>query len=222
MLDTHVAMRPQAKRNGITLSLVGAILLVVGLCLFVMTPHWFGPALLSFTFGVLGLVIGLSKVREPEVSVALSAEGFTFYHRRGQVFVAWSNVQRLDSLRVSQAMTLVELPYLGVKLKRINPVLDNISLRLATGLLSEQRPLLMTAATQDEDLSDYEQQVALEFTPLVVDGERYRGVLAMFGHRSIKLQQVLGYHLYLPADSFDRPLPDAITLLKQYHQQYSG
>ncbi len=217
---TNVCLRPQIKRNAITMSVAGGVLFTLGLMLFLLLPQWFGPALVLFTLGVLGLVIGVTKWREPDISLELTSEGLTFYHRRGSVFIAWSNVQRLDILRVEQDSNQVELPYLGIKLKHLNPVLDNISPRLATGLLTEQRPLLMTAATQDEDLNDYEHQMALEFTPLVLGADHYSGVLAMFGHRAQKLNQILGYHLYIPADSFDRSLPEAKQLLRQFQQAH--
>lgn len=209
-------IRPLNKRNGITLTFAGALLLGLSFLLFVGLAQGFAPGLVCFTLGAIALVLGVSKLVEPDISFEISSEGVLFCHRKGQLAFSWDNVQRMDIPKVTQGLDLTELPYVGVKLKQINPVLDEISPRLATGLVSEQRPLLMTAATQADDIEPLETQMSAEFTPLEVNGERYRGVLAMFGHRCEFLNQTMGYHLYLPADSIDRPLREFVGLLRQY------
>ena len=209
------SVRPGAKRNGISLTLVGVILLFAGIVMFI-TGSGFAPGLVCFSFGAVGTILGLAKVCEPDISVQLSTDGMTYFHRRGKVFVAWDNIQRIDVPRVTQGFNTIELSFVALKLKQINPVLDNVSPRLATGLLTEQRPLLMTAAAQDDNLDRLETYLGAEFTPLVVNGERYRGVLAMFGHRCEMLNAQLGYHLYIPQDSLDRDANEFVKLLRQY------
>ncbi|NMH64543.1 DUF2982 domain-containing protein [Shewanella salipaludis] len=209
------AVRPFSKRNGLTLSVGGGVSLLLGLSLLLVYPGLFAAGLLLFSLGAVGLLLGLAKLYEPETSMELTPSGLNYYHRRGSVFVAWDNIHRVDVPRLTQGMELIELPYVGIKLKRLNPVLDNISPRLATGLLTEQRPLLMTAATQDEDLQSLEHYLGAEFTPLLVEGDRYRGVLAMFGHRCQTLNAHLGYHLYIPKDSLDRDSAEFVRLLRQ-------
>ncbi|MEZ8186260.1 DUF2982 domain-containing protein [Shewanella sp. 5S214] len=217
--DEHMLISPYAKRNGITLTVVGALSLVTSLIIFIGFKGFFVPGMLCFALGSVALVLGVAKVYQPAVSFKLMPTGVVFFHRRGQVFIEWHNIQRLDSVRVNQNMEMIELPYIGVKLKKINPILDCISPRLATGLLTEQRPLLMTAATQDEDLQSLEGYLGAEFTPLVVNGERYRGVLAMFGHRCQTLNEQLGYHVYLSIDSLDREPKEFVALLRQWQRQ---
>lgn len=199
----HFSIVAATKRNGITLALISALLLCVSLIIFIAARHWFGPGLVLFTLGAVGLVLGYAKVSQPPESLKGDAEGLVFFHRRGQYRLEWENIQRIDVPRVSQGLDSLDLPFIGIKVKKINPVLDCISPRLATGLLSEQRPLLMTAAAQDDTLESLETQLGAEFTPLVTHGERYRGVLAMFGHRCLLLDKQLGYHLYIPADALD-------------------
>ncbi|MGX9462939.1 DUF2982 domain-containing protein [Shewanella sp. A14] len=218
MRDDQMLISPYAKRNGITLTLVGAVCLLVSLIIFIAFKHLFALGMMCFALGAVGLILGVAKINQPAVSFKLNAEGLAFFHRRGQVFIAWHNIQRLDNVRVYQNMELIELPYIGVKLKHINPILDCISPRLATGLLTEQRPLLMTAATQDEDLQSLEGYLGVEYTPLLTNGERYRGVLAMFGHRCQTLHDQLGFHLYLSTDSLDREPKEFVALLRQWQQ----
>ncbi|MCF1459371.1 MAG: DUF2982 domain-containing protein [Shewanella sp.] len=197
-------------------TLAGSVLLLLAFWLFVGFSGLFAPGLVCFTLGAIALILGVSKLAEPEVSFELSADELLFLHRKGQLSVGWDNIQRLDVVRVTQGMEMAELPYIGVKLKQLNPVLDAISPRLATGIVSEQRPLLMTAAAQLDELDTLEHQLSAEFTPLVINGERYRGVLAMFGHRCELLNLALGYHIYLPVDSLDRAPRDFVCLLRGY------
>lgn len=210
-----VLVRPLSKRNGLTLTWGGACSLILGFGLFILFPTFFAIGLVFFSLGAIALILGLAKVYEPETTISLDEKGLSYFHRRGKVFIAWDNIQRLDIPRVTQGFNTIELSYLGIKLKHLNPVLDNISLRLATGLLTEQRPLLVTAASQQEDLATLETYLGTEFSPLVIEGGRYRGVLAMFGHRCVMLDTHLGYHLYIPHDSLDRDPKEFIKLLRQ-------
>ena len=100
-------------------------------------------------------------------------------------------------------------------------MLDIIPARLAIGLLTEQRPLLMSAVALDENIAVLEDHLNSEFTPLLVHDERYRGVLAMFGHRSEMLNRNLGYHLYLPFDCLGTEPREFLVLLKRYQQKIS-
>lgn len=221
LIDEAVFIRPINKRNGITLTLAGIIGVVLGLGFFLSGSHLFAPGIICFALGAIALVLGGSKLVEPEVTVELTKEGITYFHRRGQVAIEWQNIQRVDQPRVTQGLDTLTLPYIGIKLKRVSPVLECISLRLAAGLLTEQRPLLMTASAQDEDLSALESQMCAEFTPFIEDNDRYKGVLAMFGHRCRILNSHLGYHLFIATDTIDRPADEFLKLLRDYKQQSS-
>lgn len=215
----NIEIHSQFKRNSITLSVFGVIGLILGISLFLFSQTMFAPGILSFSLGIISLVLGISKTLEPEVSLSLTPAGLNYHHRRGSIFIDWDNVQRVDIPRGLDGMESIALPYVGIKLKQINPILDLIPGRLATGLLTEQRPLLMSAVTLDEDLLELESYMNSEFTPLVVNEERYRGVLAMFGHRCEMLSTNLGFHLYIPADCLDRSAGDFVIVLRDYLQQ---
>lgn len=221
MIDEAVLIRPINKRNGLTLTFAGASGLIIGLILFLSGSHLFAPGIICFASGVIALVLGGAKLVEPDVTAKLTEQRLTYFHRRGQVVINWQNIQRVDQPRVTQGLETLTLPYIGIKLKRVSPVLECISLRLAAGLLTEQRPLLMTASAQDEDLSALENQMCAEFTPFIENNDRYKGVLAMFGHRCRLLDSHLGYHLYIATDTLDRPADEFIRLLRDYKQRSS-
>ncbi|QIR14889.1 DUF2982 domain-containing protein [Shewanella aestuarii] len=214
-----LSISPQTKRNGTTLTIAGATGLMISLLLFLQYKSLLAPTLVLFGLSIVGLLLGISKLNEPPISIKLTPIGLSYFHRRGKVDIEWSNIVRLDSVRLTQNMQLIELPYIGFKLKKINPILDCISPRLATGLLTEQRPLFMTAATHDEDLQSLESYIGAEFTPFISHGDRYRGVLAMFGHRCQTLDDNLGYHLYISYDALDREPKEMVSLLRQWQQQ---
>ncbi|GIU18832.1 hypothetical protein TUM4261_40100 [Shewanella sp. c952] len=207
------------KRNGFTLTFIGIIGVVIGIGLFLAGSHLFAPGIVCFAFGAIAAVLGISKLLEPEVTLSIDPLGIRYFHRRGEVQIGWQNIQRLDQPRVTQGFETITLPYIGIKLKAVGPVLDCISLRLASGLLTEQRPLLMTISAQDEDLSTLENQMSTEFTPFIEDDSRYKGVLAMFGHRCRILGNHLGFHLYIATDALDRPAEEFIRLLRSYQHQ---
>ncbi|MDP5146792.1 DUF2982 domain-containing protein [Shewanella sp. ULN5] len=218
-MSETLTIHPQTKRNGLTLAISGAVGLLLSLILFIKLSYLFAFSLVIFGLSIVGLLLGIAKLNEPAVSLELTKTGLTYFHRRGQFTIGWDNIQRLDNARVTQNMELIELPYLGFKVKKMNPILDSISPRLATGLLTEQRPLLMTAATHDEDLQSLERYIGAEFNPFVSHGERYRGVLAMFGRRSETLAENLGYHLYISHDALDRDPKQMVSLLREWQQQ---
>ncbi|NRB22195.1 DUF2982 domain-containing protein [Shewanella sp.] len=211
-----VQINSKFKRNSRTLTLVGAILLTISIGLFLSSTAMFAPGMLCFSLGAISIVLGVSKILEPEISLELNQQGLKYHHRRGSIFIEWDNVQRIDIPRGLDGFEPIQLPYIGFKLKRINPVLDMIPGRLATGLLTEQRPLLMSAVTLDEDLIEFEAYMNSEFTPLEVNDERYRGVLAMFGHRCEMLSKNMGFHIYIPIDCLDRPADEFVKLLREY------
>lgn len=207
------------KRNGYTLTVIGIIGVAIGIGLFLAGSHLFAPGIICFAFGAIAAVLGISKLLEPEVTLSIDLQGIRYFHRRGEVQIDWQNIQRLDQPRVTQGLETITLPYIGIKLKTVGPVLDCISLRLASGLLTEQRPLLITVSAQDEDLSTLENQMSAEFTPFIEDNNRYKGVLAMFGHRCRILGNHLGFHLYIATDALDRPAEEFIALLRRYQHQ---
>ncbi|WOT06363.1 DUF2982 domain-containing protein [Shewanella youngdeokensis] len=211
-----ILIKPINKRNALTLTFAGPTGIITGLALFLNSSHLFGLGIVFFALGVVSAVLGGAKLLEPEVTVIVSSAGIRHIHRRGEVMVEWQNIERIAQPQVTEGRDLLVLPYVGIKLKQIGPVLDGISLRLATGLLTEQRPLLMTASAQDEDLSALEHQMSEEFSPFIEDNNRYKGVLAMFGHRCRILGSHLGFHLYIATDALDRPAAEFIRLLREY------
>lgn len=209
-------VKSSVKRNGISLVLCGALLLAISLFLFLTNQELFIFVMVSFTLGLLSLIVGGCKCLEPPVKMRLSSKGINYIHRHGEICVDWDNIQRIDRVRISLSGEIIELPYIGIKLKKVNPVLDSINLRLARTWLSEQRSLLLIDDS-DNIMQDLEAQFEIEFTPLLVMRNRYHGLIAMFGHRIIYLNNTLGYHLYLSVEDFEFSPEDVLSILKFFH-----
>ncbi|MCG9698308.1 DUF2982 domain-containing protein [Shewanella sp. Isolate11] len=216
--QTPVAIRAVTKRNGKSFTLLGVSTLIIGLMLFLFSKSLLGLGMVCFIFGIIFTVLGVAKLWQPEVSIELRQQGLVYHHHRGTIYLEWANIQRVDVPRSIQALDSHELPYIGVKLKQLSPLIDDIPPRLATGLLSEQRPLLMSSLTLDGELADLERYLNSEFSPLTLEERQYHGVQAMFTRRCQQLNAQLGYHVYIPIDCLDREPRQFLSLLREYKQ----
>ncbi|WP_394176068.1 DUF2982 domain-containing protein [Thalassotalea litorea] len=201
------------KRNGLFLTALGVLLL---LCVAMVAVYWWDTFKVQLIFLYLACFVvfflGVLKLKEPDYSYHLNAEGITHYHRCGSWHIVWSNIQRVGLVKPDQHSLEQRLSYTGIKLKNLQALADAISPRLANRLLHEQKPLLMVALRHGQlDM----QESVINFEPFTVNGKRYRGPLAAFLHRSQALQKAFGYHIYLSDDTLDRHPDEFIQLLKQ-------
>lgn len=212
----HIA--PMSRHNGMALTLAGLVLmpsvLIVG--------YWLeGRAQLVMVFlflaGMIMALLGVLKLREPEFSFSLSAEHLHFHHKVGGWSLHWSNVVRVDQPRLSRGLDLVDLPYIGLKIRDYDEFLPLMTPRLAVHLLTEQRPLLSMAlrygAISRHDLHDW---LVEDSQYRSLNGQHYQGVTAMLGHRMGHLRDLYGYDLLIHESSLDREAGEFVTLLRSY------
>ncbi|TVP10627.1 DUF2982 domain-containing protein [Shewanella sp. KCT] len=221
MEQEAVVIRAVTKRNARTFTLVGGIALISALCMFIASRALMGPGMVCFIFGMIFTVLGIAKWMQPEVSIELRPRGLVYHHHRGSIYLEWDNIQRVDIPRSIQTFDSHDLPYIGVRLKSLLPLIDDIPPRLATGLLSEQRPLLISSLNLDGELADLEHYLNSEFTPITLEGTDFSGVQAMFARRCAQLNTQLGYHVYLPEDCLDRAPREFLALLREYRSNLS-
>ncbi|MCE9680083.1 DUF2982 domain-containing protein [Shewanella sp. AS1] len=214
-----VQLRTLSKRNAKTFTTVGLIALFIALILFIFAKHLIGLGMLCFIFGAIFTVLGCAKWIQPEVSIELRQQGLVYHHHRGAIYLEWDNIQRVGVPLSIQSIDSQAFPYVGVRLKQLAPLIDDIPTRLATGLLREQRALMMSSLTLDGELADLERYLSSEFSEVIIEDKRYTGVQAMFARRCQQLNTQLGYHVYIPIDCLDREPREFISLLKDYKQQ---
>ncbi len=215
-----IEISPLAKRHGLFFSVVGAVLATAAvLVLSVGTPAWQLAALLASMPSVLLLGFGLYRASEPTVSIRLTEHYLQYFHRAGSWTLHWHDIQRVDQPHLGLETGYQPLDYVGLRLHQPLCLLDTISLRLAARLLIEQRPIWLQVLATEQGLT-IDADSLVEPDQIRVNGERdYQGLLAMLAYRMKRLHSALGYDLYLPDSAFDRPLEEAVSLLKHYHQQ---
>jgi hypothetical protein len=211
-----IFIKASSSSNGVVSILVGCGLILLGILTLAFLPQiFFLPGVFIISGGIVGLIIGWFKLREPNYSLELTKEHIVYHHRRGKWRIHWDNIQRVDVPRVTKGIETVELEMLGFRLKNSDTFLDDISMRLITHLLLEQRPLVMhnidpsceTGRCYGDDMIEDEKFIRQ-------DGTEVKGVTAMFGNRMAKLKSRLGYDVYISTNELDRSPQDFIKLVK--------
>ncbi|MFQ3248540.1 MAG: hypothetical protein ACI9O6_000342 [Glaciecola sp.] len=211
-----IFIRAASTHNGLTSILIGSGLILLGAFVCIVLPQiLFLPGVFIISGGIVGLIIGWFKLKEPMYSLELSREYLIYNHRRGKWRISWDNIQRIDVPRITKGIEQVELEMIGFRLRDPDTFLDEISPRLITYLLMEQRPLTMqnldsncaSGQCYGSDMIDDEKFIRS-------DGTNIRGVLAMFGHRMKKLRQQLGYDIFISSNEIDRDVNKFLSLLK--------
>jgi hypothetical protein len=211
-----IFIRAASTHNGLTSILIGSGLIILGAFVCIVLPQiFFLPGVFVISGGIVGLIIGWFKIKEPKYSLELSREHLIYYHRRGKWRISWDNIQRIDVPRITKGIEQVELEMIGFRLRDPDIFLDEISPRLITYLLMEQRPLTMQNLDSNcakgqcygSDMIDDEKFVRS-------NGTNIRGVAAMFGNRMNKLRTQLGYDIFISSNEIDRDVYKFISLLK--------
>ncbi|WP_341501741.1 DUF2982 domain-containing protein [Gallaecimonas sp. GXIMD4217] len=213
MSPTHLPSK--AKRNGLSLTLLGALLILAGLA--ALGLGWQGPGMVALLAAMVVLPLGIGKLTEPPYSLSLTAQSLVLHHRRGGWSLNWADIQRIDQPSIGAGFMARPLPFVGIRLKDPDALLGRISPRLAVGLLMETRGLLVMALRQQcpdgrcpsEDLFEDGRYRS-------PSGQEYQGVLAMLGLRMKKLHELLGYDLFIPEELTNSDAAEAVGLLRRY------
>lgn len=213
-------IEPMSRRHGPTLTLAGAaVMLVLLLAQYLLDGR--GQLVLVFLFlaGLVMTVLGILKLREPPYSFSLSADNLHFHHKIGGWSLHWSNIARIDQPRLHSGLDLVELPYVGIKIRDYDEFLPLMTARLAVHLLTEQRPLLAMALRHGTVSRSQLQDWLIEDSHYrSAGGRHYQGLTAMLGHRMSHLRELYGYDLLVHESNLDREAPEFVALLRRYLQ----
>lgn len=218
-----IEIRSQAKRNVIVSVLFG----LGGLCLasiflLVLPKSFYLIGIFLVSASLVALLIAWVKYREPPFSFLLSKTFMLYQHRYGQWQLDWHNIQRMDVPRISSDLSHKSLDMIAIKIKDYSAFLDNISPRLMTNILMEQRPLLFQQVGTSKECASgscYSDDLLENDYFKDINGQEYRGIQAMFANRMAKLRARLGYDIFVAGSELDRPEKDFIALLRQCHQQ---
>jgi len=212
-----ILIRASAKSNGITSIVIGLVGLVFSGLWFLLLPSWlFLAGIFITSASLVTLLVGYFKVREPEFSLEITTEYIVYRHRLGGWQLHWDNIQRAGCPKVQHGLEMVELETVGFKVKDYTDFLNNISPRLATHLLMEQRPLLLQNSGETcAKGSCYEQSMFDDNHFKLSDGTILTGVKAMLGNRMAELRRRLGYDIYIATSDIDRSPAEFAALISQ-------
>ena len=199
---------PQARRNAISFCSIALLILVLLVFLHLIRDDI--PIGVSVVLGAASgifMLLGIGKLIEPPVSLVITPEGIQYLHRRGEWHIRWENIIRFDVPRVNRVLDLEDAPFIGFRLHNVEDVLDNISPRLASALLFEQRQLLtMALRHQAPDREDYTPYFDIPDSYTSPNGKVYKGLIGVFGKRMEQMRELLGYDLYVSANALDRDI----------------
>ncbi|MFT6991325.1 MAG: hypothetical protein ACJASL_003312 [Paraglaciecola sp.] len=218
-----IEIRSQVKRNVIVSMLFG----LVGLCLAsiafsVLPKSLFLIGIFLTSASLVALLIAWVKYREPEFSFLLSRTSILYKHRHGQWQLDWSNIQRVDVPKITHGLEHKSLDMVAIKIKDYSVFLKQVSPRLMTNVLMEQRPLLFHGMPASKDCASggcHSDDLLEDDYFKDNNGNEYKGIQAMFANRMTKLRARLGYDLFVAGSELDRPEQKFVDLLRQCQQR---
>lgn len=212
--ESELLIKPIARHHAFFSLLLGYTLFLITLLL----GQYFWqqarlPLILIILVSLVIIFIGIVKLSEPKFSFKLTPAALSYYHRYGQWRLEWQYISYISQLTETYGIDQKSLPYIGIRLTSLTPIVNSISPRLASRLIHEQRPLLAFCIRYQLLTSE---QCTINFEPYIAENNRVlKGTVAAFLHHTEILKSALGYHLYLPQTALDREINDFSVLLKQ-------
>lgn len=219
-MNETIKIKGISKRNGLTFVVVSVVMLSFVILLSGIGTLAKIPTYFLVLLSLVGIFVGTVKLREPEFSLILDRKGIRYMHARGSWLVPWCDIQRVDVPTVDLGLDKKQLPYVALRLKSQIYLLDNISPRLASFLVIEQREIAIAALKQDFENwqcadGTCPSEVLYRFDDYKTEDKVYKGLLAMLGHRVKVLREKLGYDIYIPASALDREPTEFVGLLRR-------
>jgi hypothetical protein len=214
-VERIIKVHPNSKSNARTCVWAGCILIFIFwlISLFLWQAYKIQLILLICASLIIAF-IGVLKYLEPETSFFITPEMIVYCHLNGKWKLPWQDIIRFGQVKGLVRGEHTELPYLGIKLNKLDHIAKTISPRLANKLIHEQQELLVLAIVNKELSTEVD---LINFEPYKLNEVIYKGPIAAWLHRSEQLATVYGYHLYLPESSLDRDLNHFLNLLKKCH-----
>jgi len=211
-------IRPIAKRNGITVTIIAALLIFSSIISLLTTSAdtgnylYFPLAAGALIIGICLLIVGIVKINDLYYRFSLTKEGIHYFTSRGGFTILWEDIQRIDIPKINEGLELKELPYIGIRLKHREHLINSASLPTLSHMLLEQRALIMLTAPNSTLYGNADNMLY----PDVKVTHNYHGLQAMFINRMQYLHNTLGYDIYFPNDDLDRAPTEFVQLLREF------
>lgn len=212
-----ISSRVYQTKKYILFALLVLSLTVVSLVALKSHIHAFTPLVILAVMCILGYWAA-RYFDKPQLSFSLTFMHLQHHTKKGGWCVKWCNIQEIGIPRISYDGWYQGLPAFGIKLKNYEPLLDNISLRLASHMIIEQRGMLILAFRHSEMSEQTKiEDIILDDTPYVsLSGKTYKGLIAMLANRMVYTRQLLGFDVIIHEDVLDRSAADFVGLTREY------
>lgn len=187
-----------ASRGGARLliaSLGGIAILLLYTVFFASDFSWL--LAIAYLACFLAAFIGWAKLAEPRYSLVCDAAGIHYHHRAGSWLLPW------DAFSHSAVPSVAgqDLAFIGFKITNFDVILQQIPLRLAVRIMTEQRPLYFEAIKRGCNDGRCATELLNEKDRFVTANHEYNGVKAIFAQRMQKLAELCGMELLVPINS---------------------
>lgn len=186
-----------ASQGGARLLLASlSILLVLFLYTALLAEQFSALLAIAYIASFMGIFIGWAKLAEPRHSIVCVNEGVRYQHRAGHWVLPWSafNYCAVPSIDGQ------ELAFIGFKVTNFDALLQNLPVRLAVKIMTEQRPLYFEAIRQTCHTGQCATELLKEKDTFDTARHRYDGVKAAFAHRMQRLAAATGFELMIPVN----------------------
>lgn len=210
-----IKIKAMSRHNGLFITLMGTILLVI--IISISSFYWQQfrfPLLFLILVSLVTIFIGLLKLAEPKHSLIFSPKTLLFYHRHGQWQLPWLCIRNIFPVTNTYGVNKVSLNYVGIRLEKLQNIQNKITPRLANRLIHEQKPIIEYCIKHQ--LISFDQGI-INFEPFIFDnGEVIKGPIAAFLYQSDILFAALGAHLFIPRTSLNTDIEDFVQLANSY------
>ena len=222
-MQDMIEISSQAKRNVIVSALFGVVALcLAGIAFSILPKSLYLIGIFLSSVSLVALLIAWVKYREPKFSFIISRTNILYKHRHGQWLLDWQNIERIDVPKVSHGLQHRSLDMVAIRIKDYSVFLKEISPRLMTNTLIEQRALLFHEMPPSKDCTtgSCHNNDMLEHDYFKdSNGMEYKGIQAMFANRMTKLRARLGYDIFVDGSTLDRSELEFVDLLRQCQQR---
>ncbi|SNY46391.1 Protein of unknown function [Arsukibacterium tuosuense] len=150
---------------------------------------------IAYIAAAMAIFLGFAKLAEPRHFLKCDEQGVHYYHRYGSWLLPWNSFMYCAVPQLEQH----DLSFIGFKVTDYDAVLQPLRLRLAVRLMTEQRPLFISAVKQGCATGQCASELLAEKDTFATENQQYSGIKAVFGQRMLRLAQASGFDLFVPS-----------------------
>ena len=204
------------SRGGAVLMLSSSVVLLLLVLSLLLSEQlqWYQAVL--FVITLLALFAGWAKLSEPRFFLQCDELGIRYLHRRGSWLLPWHSVLYCAVPQSNEQ----SLSFIAFKLRHYDVFLQQLPLRLAVRIMTEQRALYVEAVRQSCSSGTCASELLAEQEHFNTGRAQYNGIKAAFAHRMQRLAATIGFELYVPITLAEDEAKQVCRKINQLRLQY--